>query len=95
MRSLVTILGLGLTGLLAVSTSPASAAEDSRCSAMPDQVRAALASAEGDAASRAARRFRTGVALCKANNARAAAKEFQLALKLLGSSGSATALAGK
>ncbi|HEY0112006.1 MAG TPA: hypothetical protein VGB59_02515 [Allosphingosinicella sp.] len=75
--------------------SPALAAEDPRCSAMPQQVRAALGEAEKGVAARAERRLRTGEALCRAHNARAAAKEFQLALKLLGRDSSGTALAGK
>jgi hypothetical protein len=94
MRILVTILGLGLSAALVATASTASAAGDDRCSALPQQVRSALASADEEVATRAARRLRTGEALCKANNARAAAKEFQVALKLLGATGG-TALAGK
>jgi hypothetical protein len=95
MRNLiVTLAGLVLTGSIAVTAAPASAA-DARCEALPQQVRSALAGAEPSAARNATRRLRTGEALCRANSQRAAAKEFQAALKLLGASGSGTTLAGK
>ncbi|HEX8571674.1 MAG TPA: hypothetical protein VF759_02855 [Allosphingosinicella sp.] len=95
MRNLiVTLAGLVLTGSIAATAAPASAAADARCEAMPQQVRSALANAEPSVARNAVRRLRTGEALCRANNERAAAKEFQVALKLLGASGG-TALAGK
>ncbi len=95
MRNLVvTLAGLGFAGALAFTSAPAAAAEP-RCEAMPKQVRAALDGAEASVAKNAARRLRTGEALCRANNQRAAAKEFQVALKLLGVSGTATSLAGK
>ena len=55
----------------------------------------ALATAEPGVARNAARRLKTGELLCRANNQRAAAKEFQVALKLLGASGTGTTLAGK
>jgi hypothetical protein len=54
---------------------------------MPQQIRSALAGAEKAVAQNAARRLRTGEALCRANNQRGAAKEFQVALKLLGANG--------
>ena len=91
---IVTLAGLALTGTIALSAAPASAA-DPRCEAMPQQIRGALASAEPAVAQNAARRLKTGEALCRANNQRAAAKEFQVALKLLGASGGSTTLAGK
>ena len=95
MRNLiVTLAGLVLTGTIAVSAAPASAA-DPRCEAMPQQIRGALVGAEPSAAKNAARRLRTGEALCRANNQRAAAREFQVALKLLGASGTSTTMAGK
>lgn len=95
MRNLiVTLAGLVLTGSIALTAAPASAA-DARCDALPKQVRTALADAEPSTASRALRRLRTGEALCRANNQRAAAKEFEVALKLLGASGAGTTLAGK
>jgi hypothetical protein len=95
MRNLiVTLAGLALTGAIAINATPASAA-DPRCEAMPQQIRGALAGAERSAAQSAARRLRTGEALCRANNQRAAAKEFQVALKLLGASGTGTTIAGK
>jgi hypothetical protein len=95
MRNLtVTLAGLVLAGTIALNAAPASAA-DPRCEAMPQQVRGALAGAEPAIAENAARRLRTGEALCRANNQRAAAKEFQVALKLLGASGTGTAMAGK
>ena len=93
-NAIVTLAGLALAGTLAFSGAPASAA-DPRCEAMPRQIRSALAGAEPKAAQNAARRLRTGEALCRANNQRAAAKEFQVALKLLGASGSGASLAGK
>jgi hypothetical protein len=95
MRNFIaTISGLAVAGTLALTGTPASAA-DPRCEAMPQQIRSALAGAEPKVAQNAARRLRTGEALCRASNARAAAKEFQAALKLLGASGAATSLAGK
>lgn len=95
MRNLiVTLAGLVLTGTIALNAAPAAAA-DTRCDAMPQQIRGALASAEPGVAQNAARRLRTGEALCRANNQRAAAKEFQVALKLLGAAGNGTTLAGK
>ena len=95
MRTLiVTLAGLVLTGTVALTAAPASAA-DPRCEAMPQQVRSALATAEPAVARNAARRLRTGELLCRANNQRAAAKEFQVALKLLGQTGTGTTMAGK
>ena len=95
MRNLVvTLAGLVLTGTIALASAPAAAA-DPRCEAMPQQIRGALAAAEPSVAKNAARRLRTGEALCRANNQRAAAKEFQVALKLLGANGSSASLAGK
>ena len=90
----VTLAGLALTGAIALQSAPAAAA-DPRCEAMPQQIRSALATAEPAAARNAARRLKTGELLCRANNERAAAKEFQVALKLLGASGTGTTLAGK
>ncbi|HEX8622443.1 MAG TPA: hypothetical protein VF718_10765 [Allosphingosinicella sp.] len=96
MRNLiVTLAGLVLTGTIAFNAASASAAADPRCEAMPQQVRGALAGAEPSVARNAARRLRTGEALCRANNQRAAAKEFQVALKLLGANGAGTTMAGK
>jgi hypothetical protein len=80
--SLIAIAGLALAGTLSLSAAPAAAA-DTRCEALPQQVRAALAGAESGKAQAATRRLRTGEALCKANNARGGAREFQAALKLL------------
>lgn len=95
MRNLiVTLAGLVLTGTVALGAAPASAA-DARCESLPQQVRGALATAEPAVAQNAARRLRTGEALCRANNQRAAAKEFQVALKLLGVGGTGATLAGK
>ena len=95
MRNLiVTLAGLVVAGSIAFTAAPAAAA-DPRCEALPKQVRTALAGAEPSIAARAVRRLRTGEALCRANNQRAAAKEFQVALKLLGASGAGTSLAGK
>jgi hypothetical protein len=94
MRNFVTLAGLALSGAIAFAAAPAAAA-DTRCDAMPQQIRAALAGAEKGAAQNAARRLRTGEALCRANNQRAAAKEFQVALKLLGVTGAGTSMAGK
>lgn len=95
MRNLiVTLAGLVLAGTVALGSAPAAAA-DPRCDALPQQIRGALAGAEPSVAKNAARRLRTGEALCRANNERAAAKEFQVALKLLGANGAGTSLAGK
>lgn len=95
MRNLVvTLAGLVLTGTIAFNAAPAAAA-DPRCEAMPQQIRGALAGAEPSVAQNAVRRLKTGEALCRANNQRAAAKEFQVALKLLGANGTNTSLAGK
>jgi hypothetical protein len=95
MRNLiVTLAGLVLTGTIALNAAPAAAA-DPRCEAMPQQIRGALGGAEPSVAQNAARRLKTGELLCRANNQRAAAKEFQVALKLLGASGTSTAMAGK
>ncbi len=92
--SIATLAGLLLTGTLVLAAAPASAA-DTRCEAMPKQIRGALAGAEPKVAQNAIRRLRTGEALCRANNQRGAAKEFQVALKLLGVSGAGTSMAGK
>ena len=95
MRNLiVTLAGLALTGTIALNAAPAAAA-DPRCEALPQQIRGALAGAEPSVAKNATRRLKTGEALCRANNERAAAKEFQVALKLLGANGAGTTLAGK
>lgn len=95
MRNLiVTLAGLALVGTVALGATPAAAA-DARCEALPQQVRNALPGAEPAVAQNAARRLRTGEALCRANNQRGAAREFQVALKLLGQSGASTTLAGK
>jgi hypothetical protein len=95
MRNVIaTLAGLLVAGTLALTGTPAAAA-DARCEAMPQQIRSALAGAEPKAAQNAARRLRTGEALCRANNERGAAKEFQVALKLLGATGAGTSLAGK
>ncbi len=95
MRTVIaTLAGLVVAATVALTAAPASAA-DSRCDAMPQQIRSALAGAEPAVAQNAARRLRTGEALCRANNQRGAAKEFQVALKLLGANGSGTSLAGK
>jgi hypothetical protein len=95
MRNLIaTLAGLVVAATVALTAAPASAA-DPRCDSMPQQVRGALAGAEKGVAQNAARRLRTGEALCRANNQRAAAKEFQVALKLLGANGAGTSLAGK
>ncbi len=95
MRNLiVTLAGVALSATIALNPAPVSAA-DPRCEAMPEQVRSALAGAEPSVAKNAARRLRTGEALCRANNQRAAAKEFQVALKLLGANGAGTTMAGK
>jgi hypothetical protein len=95
MRNFIaTLAGLVVAGTLFVAVAPASAA-DSRCEAMPQQIRGALAGAERGVAQNAARRLRTGEALCRANNQRGAAKEFQVALKLLGANGTGTSMAGK
>lgn len=95
MRNLIAIAaGLAVAGTLAVTGTPASAA-DPRCDSMPQQIRGALAGAEPKVAQNAARRLRTGEALCRANNERGAAKEFQVALKLLGANGTGTSMAGK
>lgn len=90
----ITLAGLLLAGTLALSGAPAAAA-DARCEAMPQQIRGALAGAEPAVAQNAARRLRTGEALCRANNQRGAAREFQVALKLLGANGAGTSMAGK
>lgn len=95
MRNVIaTLAGLVIAGTLASAAAPASAA-DTRCDALPQQIRGALPGAEPGVAQSAARRLRTGEALCRANNQRAAAKEFQVALKLLGANGTGTSLAGK
>ncbi|MEA3009002.1 MAG: hypothetical protein QOJ91_694 [Sphingomonadales bacterium] len=95
MRNVVAILaGLAVAGTLAFTGAPAFAA-DHRCEAMPQQIRGALAGAEASVAQNAARRLRLGEALCRADNQRAAAKEFQVALKLLGVTGAGATLAGK
>ncbi|HEU0133906.1 MAG TPA: hypothetical protein VFR28_03715 [Allosphingosinicella sp.] len=95
MRSFIlAFAGLALTGTLALAAAPASAA-DPRCEAMPRQIRGALAGAEPSVAQTAARRLRTGEALCRAKNERGAAREFQVALKLLGVGGEGTSMAGK
>jgi hypothetical protein len=93
-RSVIALAGLAFAGSLAFAATPASAA-DTRCEAMPKQIRGALAGAEPKVAKNAARRLRTGEALCRANNDRAAAREFQVALKLLGANGAGTSMAGK
>ena len=93
-HAIVTLAGLAFAGTLALAAAPAAAA-DARCETMPQQIRSALAGADKGKAQSAARRLRTGEALCRANNQRAAAKEFQVALKLLGAGGAGAALAGK
>jgi hypothetical protein len=95
MRNVIaTLAGLAVAGIVAFTAAPASAA-DTRCQTLPQQIRSALPAAEPKAAQNAVRRLRTGEALCRASNARAAAKEFQVALKLLGAGGAGTAMAGK
>jgi hypothetical protein len=95
MRNLIaTLAGLVVAATVALTATPASAA-DARCEAMPQQIRGALPNAEPAVAQNAARRLRTGEALCRANNQRGAAREFQVALKLLGQTGAGTTLAGK
>lgn len=95
MRNVIaTLAGLLVAATVAFAGTPASAA-DPRCDAMPQQIRGALSGAEPSVAQNAARRLRLGEALCRANNQRAAAKEFQVALKLLGANGTGTSLAGK
>ncbi|HET9638282.1 MAG TPA: hypothetical protein VFP12_03665 [Allosphingosinicella sp.] len=95
MRNFIaTLAGLLVAATVAFTAAPAAAA-DVRCEAMPQQVRSALAGAEKGVAQNAARRLRLGEALCRANNQRAAAKEFQAALKLLGANGAGTSMAGK
>ena len=95
MRNVIaTLAGLLVAATVAFAGTPAAAA-DPRCEAMPQQIRGALAGAEPSVAQNAARRLRLGEALCRANNQRAAAKEFQVALKLLGANGTGTSLAGK
>ncbi|HEX2762555.1 MAG TPA: hypothetical protein VHM92_01750 [Allosphingosinicella sp.] len=81
--TLIALAGLAFAGTLSVSPAPAAAA-DTRCQALPKQVRAALAGQDSFKAKSAARHLRTGEALCRANNARGGAREFQAALKLLG-----------
>jgi hypothetical protein len=83
---------LAAAGLTAIA-GPASAAGDARCSTLPAQVRAKLAGADSASASAATRRLKLGEQLCRANNERAAAREFQVALKLLGVKEQATRLA--
>ena len=96
MRNVIaTLAGLAVAGTLALTGTPAAAADDARCETMPQQIRSALPGADKGKAQSAARRLRTGEALCRANNQRAAAKEFQVALKLLGANGAGTSLAGK
>jgi hypothetical protein len=95
MRNLIaTLAGLVVAGTLALNATPAAAA-DPRCESLPKQVRAALAGAEPAVAQNAARRLKTGEALCRANNERGAAREFQVALKLLGVQGTGNTMAGK
>jgi hypothetical protein len=95
MRNLIaTLSGLLVAATVAFAGTPASAA-DQRCEALPQQIRAAIAGADPSVAQNAARRLRLGEALCRANNQRAAAKEVQVALKLLGANGTGTSLAGK
>ena len=81
--SLIAFAGLAFAATLSVDAAPASAA-DTRCQTSPQQVRTAMAGADAGKAQAAARRLRLGEALCKANNARGGAREFQAALKLLG-----------
>lgn len=96
MRNLVvTLAGFVLAGTIAFGAVPASAAPDPRCAAMPQQIRGALPGAEPSVAKTALRRLKTGEALCRANNERAAAREFRVALKLLSAAGAGTAVAGK
>ena len=95
MRNVIaTLAGLLVAGTVALTSAPASAA-DSRCDSMPQQIRGALAGAQPEVAQNAVRRLRTGEALCRANNQRGAAREFQVALKLLGADGAGTSMAGK
>ncbi len=90
-HALTTAAAMLIAGSLTFVAAPARAAEDDRCTALPEQVRSALAGAESSAAAQAARRLRVGQQLCRAKNQRAAAKEFQAALKLLGRSETASA----
>jgi hypothetical protein len=94
MRHLLsTAAAMLVAGSLTFAANPARAADDSRCTRMPEQVRSALAGAEGPAAAQAARRLRSGEQLCRAKNERAAAREFQVALRLLERTGAATGFA--
>lgn len=81
--TLIALAGLTLAASLSFGAAPAAAA-DTRCEALPAQVRTAIGSADTAKARTAVRHLRTGEALCKANNARGGAREFQAALKLLG-----------
>ncbi|WP_033074686.1 hypothetical protein [Sphingopyxis sp. MWB1] len=82
--AVVAASALAFTGLIA-STQPAYAAEgDYRCNGLVEQARAAADNATGKAQSNAQRYVATGLALCKAGNERAAAKQFRAALKVTG-----------
>ena len=96
MRNFIaTLAGLVVAGTLAFTAAPAvRRRRPLRGDAAADPQRPRRRRAKA-VAQNAARRLRTGEALCRANNQRAAAKEFQVALKLLGAGGAGTSLAGK
>lgn len=81
MKTIVIALPLLLAAGLAAA--PAQAA-DARCTTLPENVRAALASADPAQARNAARHVVTGERLCEARNKRAAAEQFRIAAGLLG-----------
>lgn len=84
--ALVGAVALAFTGLL-VTATPAQAqgaSNDHRCSGLVEQARTAAAGTEAKKQASASRLVSTGVKLCEAGNARAAAKQFRAVLKIAG-----------
>ncbi len=74
------------TGFLLAAAGPA-AAQDERCTTLPEQARVAVQSVDAGTAKQALRYIATGEKLCEAGNEREAAKKFAAALKLAGPAG--------
>lgn len=83
MRPMLITLALAASAI-AFAPVPAAAKADSRCDTVPAQIRAAASKAAPVAAGNALRHLGDGEQLCRAGNARAAAKKFRAASKELG-----------
>ncbi len=84
---LSTVLLTAAFAVAPLSAATAQTSEDYRCSALPDQVRSAVAeSTDRSAKARAERFLATGNSLCNARAEGAAARQYRSALRVLGAS---------